>query len=88
MCLCIDRLAIERGIALTFDVGEEITMRATGNHGHLQTGLAQGGQRLLQLQQLAGIGAVEQLNRRHRQSTGATGCANMAARLAFRRHQG
>lgn len=42
------------------------------------------GQRLFQLQQLAGIGAVEQLNRRHRQSTGATGCANMAARLAFR----
>ena len=64
------RLAVHQWKMLALDIGDEKAMRAAGQHGHLQAGLAQGGEVFDQLQLLAGIGSGQYLHHRSLARTG------------------
>ena len=93
--LCIQALAVDRGKLAPLDMRDEIAMRPLGNDGDRQAGLAQCGQGFGQLQFLAGIGPIEQLdssaNRRYRRlglrnNANAGACHRIGFKLQLRRH--
>src|SRR3954471_21596766 len=61
-----DFLAVDRRTLVAFDVGEEVALRTAREHGDLHAGLAERGERLGELELLAGVAAREQLDRAQR----------------------
>src|SRR5262245_24049501 len=61
-----DLLAVDGRSAGALDMRDEVTLRTARQHGHLHAGLAERGERLVQLELLAGVGAGEQLDRADR----------------------
>src|SRR6185295_18507801 len=65
-----DLLAVHLGTLVAFDMGDEVALRPARQHRHLYPGLAEGGQRLGQLELLAGVRAGEELDRAERLAAG------------------
>src|SRR6202165_6150612 len=61
-----DLLTVDRGPVGAFHVGDEVALRPAGQHCHPDPGLAERGERLGELELLAGVGAGEQLDRAER----------------------
>src|SRR4051812_50185742 len=68
-----DLLAVDRGALVAFDMRYEVALRPAGEHGHLHAGLAERGERLGELELLAGVAARKKLN-------GAEGLARLRRR--------
>src|SRR3954463_6194206 len=66
-----DLLAVHRGAIRPFHVSDEVSLRTAGQHCHLHPGLAERGERLGELELLAGVAAREELD----------GAERLAARL-------
>ena len=65
-----DLLAVHLGALVAFDMGDEVALRPARQHRHLHPGLAERGERLVQLELLAGVAAREQLDRAERLAAG------------------
>src|SRR5882672_3498328 len=65
-----DFLAVDAGTLHAFDVGDEVALRPPGEHGDLHARLAERGERLGELELLAGVAAGEELDRTQRLSAG------------------
>src|SRR5207244_4086992 len=61
-----DLLAVHVGAVGALDVSDEIPLRAAGEHRDLYAGLAERGERLGELELLAGVGARQELDRAER----------------------
>src|SRR6185503_11484428 len=57
-----DLLSIHLGALVALDVGDEVALRAARQHCDLHPGLAERGERLAELELLAGVAAGEQLD--------------------------
>src|SRR5580765_6712030 len=64
-----DLLAVHLGTLVAFDMGDEVALRPPRQHRDLNTGLAERGERLGELELLAGIPTGEQLDRAERLAT-------------------
>src|SRR3954468_12712860 len=61
-----DLLPVHRGPGRALNVGDEVALRPAGEHRVLHARLAEGGERLVELELLAGVAAGEQLDRPER----------------------
>src|SRR5918992_4988918 len=57
-----DLLPVHVGAGGALDMGDEVALRAAGEHRHLHARLAERGERLGELELLAGVGAREKLD--------------------------
>src|SRR5919108_43287 len=57
-----DFLAVDRGPLVAFHMGDEIALRPPGEHRHLHAGFAERGERLGELELLAGVAARKELD--------------------------
>src|SRR5262249_61266241 len=65
-----DLLAVDVGARGALDVGDEVALRPPGQDRDLNPGLAEGGERLGELELLAGVRAGEELDRADRLARG------------------
>src|SRR5262245_58849323 len=65
-----DLLAVHLGPLVAFHVGDEVALRPARQHRDLDAGLAERGERLVELELLAGVAAGKQLDRAERLAAG------------------
>ena len=65
-----DLLAVDLGTRRALDVGDEVALRPARQHRDLHAGLAERGERLGELELLAGVAARKQLDRAERLAAG------------------
>src|SRR6185503_8592195 len=75
-----DLLTVDRRAVGALDVGDEVAGRAPRQHRDLHAGLAERGERLGELELLAGVAAREQLDRAERLAGTAGGCGGRRRR--------